>query len=149
MSEVFTDAVGRKIIIDAIKGALIASLPDLAQGIYVGGSATDVIPFLTGLGTLLLHALLEAVPWLGAILAAVIGLALAKEAILDAFPLVGAVLKLAILLFDAAVIFQSVGEVIACPALFANTISLTMDTRVTIKKDPHDFHFPARAPGPG
>ena len=145
VSEVFTDAVGRKIIIDAIKGALIASLPDLAQGIYVSGSATDVIPFLTGLGTLLLHALLEAVPWLGAILAAVIGLALAKEAILDAFPFVGGVLKLAILLFDVAVISQSVGEVIACPALFANTISLTMDTRVTIKKDPHDFHFPARA----
>ena len=46
---------------------------------------------------------------------------------------------------DVAMIAQTVGEVLASPALFINQLSLTQTTTVTISHDMNDFQFPATA----
>ena len=57
----------------------------------------------------------------------------------------GIVFRVIAVLADLATIFQTVGEVLASPAIFINQLTLTQTTTVTISHDPDDFQFPSTA----
>jgi len=56
---------------------------------------------------------------------------------------IGMIFKGIAIAANLAAIAESVGESLASPALFINTICLTQTTTVTVDHDPDDFQFPA------
>jgi hypothetical protein len=110
-------------------------------GIYVSVKADNAVPALIQTGKLILSIALDALPALASRLAALIG----SEQLEEAVPVVGWGIKLLRLQAGARELTTTITEVLSGPALFDNRIDLTMDTMVTIHRDPRDFQFPATA----
>src|SRR4030095_9968248 len=110
-------------------------------GIYVSVKADNAVPALIQTGKLILSIALDALPALASRLAALIG----SEQLEEAVPVVGWGITLLRLQAGARELTTTITEVLSGPALFDNRIDLTMDTMVTIHRDPRDFQFPATA----
>ncbi len=71
----------------------------------------------------------------------------AEETVEESAGPFGLAFKLIAIGANLAALAESVGESLASPAIFKNTINLTQTTTVTIDHDPDDFQFPATARG--
>jgi hypothetical protein len=69
----------------------------------------------------------------------------AEETIEDSAGPFGLAFKLIAIGANLAALAESIGESLASPAIFINTICLTQTTTVTVNHDPEDFRFPATA----
>jgi hypothetical protein len=119
------------------------AIPDAANGIFGTANSGSAVGVLTSLGSAVISALFAS----GEAPAFLVSLGLVittGEAIDDLGPL-GLFFRAVSVLADVAMIAQTVGEVLASPALFMNQLSLTQTTTVTISHDKDDFQFPATA----
>ena len=115
--------------------------PGYQNGPFAGKPASEIRGFLVAGGNTAIKALMRFAP---NIVAKVAGYVTVEQC-LQNVPILGPGLKILAFLATAAAIGQTVGEVVANPALFDNEISLTMDAVVTISRDPNDPRFPAQA----
>jgi hypothetical protein len=117
-----------------------AAGPGIANGIFGASESGSAVPVLTALATALVTALLVYgdFPFFGGVNI------LGQTTNLLAGPF-GLALRAFAVIVDLATIAQSVGEVLASPAIFINTVGLTQTTTVTFSHDPDDFRFPATA----
>lgn len=69
----------------------------------------------------------------------------AEETVEDSAGPIGMAFKVIAIAANLAAIAESVGESLASPAIFVNTLCLTQTTMVTVEHDPNDFQFPATA----
>jgi hypothetical protein len=95
---------------------------------------------LQSLGTLL-SIFLSRSPRMAALLAT----ALASEAAKRAVPILGQILWAITVAMELAELTEALVECCAARSLETMTVSLTMETRVRISRDPRDFQFPASA----
>jgi hypothetical protein len=117
--------------------------PSVANGIYGTKNSGNATPVLASLGSAMVSIITSADEF--SAIAIQIGLVFISNRVGDiALPLSWA-FKAAALAADAATLAQTIAEVLASPAVFTNTLSLQMRTRVTIVKDPRNATFPARA----
>lgn len=117
--------------------------PELASGIFGTNNSKSATGVLASLGNALVSALF-AVGEGPANLIDFIANLVTEELVELTSPL-GIAFRLIAVAADLASIGQSVGEVLANPAIFINQLTLTMTTTVTIDHDPDDFQFPATA----
>lgn len=130
---------------------LKASLPlilglaggELTNGIFGSANSHSAKEALISLGNAVLSAFF-ATGQGAAVLAYIIASAVVTNVVEFTGPL-GLAFRLIAVAADVATIGQSVGEVLANPALFRNELTLTMNTTVIINRDPADFEFPATA----
>jgi hypothetical protein len=120
-----------------------ATIPDVANGIFGTANSGSAAGVLASLGNAIITAFFasgEAASFLVELAAVVI----TGQMVDFAGPLAIAFRIIAVAA-DVAMIAESVGEVLASPALFINQLTLTQTTTVTISHDPQDFQFPATA----
>jgi hypothetical protein len=130
---------------------LKASLPlilaqtgvDLSNGIFGSANSHSATEALVELGNAVLSAFFATGEG-AAVLAYLIASAVAANVVEFTGPL-GVIFRLIAVAADVATIGETVGEVLANPALFSNQLTLTMNTTVTLSHDPNDFQFPAEA----
>jgi hypothetical protein len=120
---------------------VLASIPGLGRGIFGSAGSNNAQALLVGLANGILQFLLNASPSLLVWLTSKISLATAKQA----FPFIGIGTRILSSAANLSDLIQTTSEVLSSPALFTNTLSLTMTTTIVIEKDPDDFRFPARA----
>ena len=121
-------------IVKAAEKGLEDAAPDLVEGIYSTGSSSDAGPFLTGAANVVAQSILGSVPALAGYLAGI----LTAEELTQAVPIIGTVVKIISVAADVAALSETVFEVLLNPALFDNTVSLSMSSTVTISHDPTD-----------
>jgi hypothetical protein len=117
--------------------------PQVFTGIFGTRNSGSAKPVLISLANAVVSAFASA----GILSSALIQLgvlAVASKAATFFGPL-GLVFTAAAVAADVATLAQTVAEVLASPAVFTNTLSLRMSTRVRIFKDPNNATFPARA----
>lgn len=130
---------------------LKASLPlilaqtgvDLSNGIFGSANSHSATEALVELGNAVLSAFFATGEG-AAVLAYLIASAVAANVVEFTGPL-GVIFRLIAVAADVATIGETVGEVLANPALFSNQLTLAQSTTVTISHDPNDFQFPATA----
>ncbi len=120
-----------------------ATVPDIANGIFGTANSSNATGVLTSLANALLTAFFATGE--GAALLVQLAAITISENAADFIPILGTAFRIVAVLADVATIAESVGEVLASPALFINHLCLTMTTTVTINHDPEDFQFPATA----
>jgi hypothetical protein len=116
---------------------------DLANGIFGSANSGSAKEALIELGNAVLSAFF-ATGQGAAVLVELLAQVVTGSLVEFAGPL-GIAFRLIAVAADVATIAESVVEVLACPALFINQLTLTMTTTVTISRDPNDFQFPATA----
>ena len=141
LRELFENKTLLSRVAEVAKEVLFHATPEFSEGLYGIGSSESVRTFILQASNAAIEAFIGAVPEVAATISREIGLKTAEQAATGIF----VVMKVISVLADLALIGTTLGEVLASPAIFANTISLTMDTTVIIHKDPNDFQFPARA----
>ena len=130
---------------------LRASLPlilgiaggDLANGIFGTANSSSAVGVLTSIGSALLSAFFATGE--GAALLVQLAAVVISENAADFMGPLAIVFRIIAVAADVAMIAESVGEVLASPAIFINQLCLTQTTTVTISHDPDDFQFPATA----
>ncbi len=128
-------------IFAALRSTVLQAPGGITRGIFGSATSKSAQPILVGLGDSFLQALLRASP----LIVGKIAVQISKGALTTSLPIVGIASRIIAAAADLAAIGQTVGEAATNPAVFTNTLSLTMTTTVTIRKDPDDFQFPARA----
>jgi hypothetical protein len=128
-------------LIGQLIDAVVGENPAYRDGIFAASPTGALTGFLVGAGNVAIKTLLRFSP---DIAAKVLGFVTAED-LLEAAPFLGPALQIISIIATAAALAQTISEVLLNPALFDNTLSLTMDTTVTINHDPNDFQFPARA----
>jgi len=136
---------GIQLVTDLDTQAQEQSGSDSQNGIFGTESSSKASAALASLGSALLSGLMAG----GAAVFKQIAEGIAEdatesEAFTAAGP-IGMVFKVIAIGSNLAAIAESVGESLASPAIFINTICLTQTTTVTIDHDPDDFQFPATA----
>lgn len=138
--------LGDQSLLQAIGGAIVQSILDagtgFANGIYGTVSSASIEPFLASAGNAALQVLLKTAPKIGLYITALVT---AEAPIATLLPAVAVAIRVFATLAALAAIATSVGEVLASPAVTTITVSLTMDTTLSLARDPRDFQFPASA----
>ena len=119
------------------------AVPDIANGIFGTANSGNAVGVLTSLGNAIISAFFasgEAASFL-----VELGVAVIAGQAIDCTGPIALIFRAIAVLADVAMIAQTVGEVLASPALFINELSLTQTTTVTISHDMNDFQFPATA----
>src|SRR5215470_12940433 len=119
------------------------TVPDIANGIFGTANSHSAIAILTSLGNAILSAFFasgEAAAFL-----VELGIVVVSGQTVDLLGPLALIFRAVAVLADVAMIAQTVGEVLASPALFINALNLTQTTTVTISHDKDDFQFPATA----
>lgn len=120
-----------------------AAVPDIANGIFGTANSGNAVGVLTSLGNAVISAFFasgEAATFL-----IELGVAVIAGQAIDCTGPIALIFRAIAVVADVAMIAQTVGEVLASPALFINELCLTQTTTVTISKDPTDFQFPSTA----
>ena len=120
-----------------------AAVPDIANGIFGTANSGNAVGVLTSLGNAIISAFFasgEAAAFL-----VELGVAVIAGQAIDCMGPIALFFRAIAVLADVAMIAQTVGEVLASPALFINELCLTQTTTVTISHDKDDFQFPATA----
>ncbi|HKB38842.1 MAG TPA: hypothetical protein VKD72_20530, partial [Gemmataceae bacterium] len=117
--------------------------PQVATGIFGTSNSGNAKPVLISLANAVVSAFASA-GVLSSLLINLGAVAVASKIPYFFGPLGLAFTSLAVAA-DVATLAQTVAEVLASPAVFTNTLSLRMSTRVRIFKDPDNATFPARA----
>jgi hypothetical protein len=120
-----------------------ATVPDIANGIFGTSTSGNAVGVLTSLGNAVISAFFasgEAATFL-----VELGVAVIAGQAIDCTGPIALIFRAIAVVADVAMIAQTVGEVLASPALFINELCLTQTTTVTISKDPKDFQFPSTA----
>lgn len=118
---------------------------DLHNGIFGDDTSGTAVKVLVSLANAVLDAFFATADGAAFLLKGFLQTEITQTAVDSALGPIGLALRLVAIAADVATIAQSVGEVLANPAIFHNTLSLTMTTTVTISHDPNDFQFPAEA----
>lgn len=134
---------GRRALTLMVVRAIALAGPQVANGIFGTKNSGNAQPVIAALGNALISTLLSSAE--GAALYIAIGLVFISNRLGDLTGPLGMAFKAAAVAADVATLGQTVAEVLASPAVFSNTLSLQMQTRVTINKDPDNATFPARA----
>ena len=120
-----------------------ATVPDIANGIFGTANSGNAVGVLTSLGNAVISAFFasgEAATFL-----IELGVAVIAGQAIDCTGPIALIFRAIAVVADVAMIAQTVGEVLASPALFINELCLTQTTTVTISHDKDDFQFPATA----
>lgn len=137
-----TDVGKRALGLIVIRAIALAG-PQLATGIFGSKNSGKATPALITLANAVISTLLSSGE--AASLYIAIGLVFISNKLGDLTGPIGMAFKAAALAADVATLGQTVAEVLSSPAVFTNTLSLTMKTTVTVFKDPDNSTFPARA----
>ena len=119
------------------------TVPDIANGIFGAANSHSAIGVLTSLGNAIISAFFasgEAATFL-----VELGVAVIAGQAIDCTGPIALIFRAIAVLAEVAMIAQTVGEVLASPAIFINELCLTQTTTVTISHDMNDFQFPATA----
>lgn len=122
---------------------IAASGPSLANGIFGTANSKSAVAVLTSLGNAVISGFFATGEG-GAVLVD-LGLEAVTGSIVDCCGPVGIAFWIIAAASDLATIGESVGEVLANPAIFINELNLSQTTTITINHDPNDFQFPATA----
>jgi hypothetical protein len=120
-----------------------ATVPDIANGIFGTANSGNAVGVLTSLGNAVISAFFasgEAATFL-----VELGVAVIAGQAIDCTGPIALIFRAIAVVADLAMIAQTVGEVLASPALFINELCLTQTTTVTISHDMNDFQFPSTA----
>ncbi len=120
-----------------------ATFPDIVNGIFGTSTSGNAVGILTSLGNAIISAFFasgEAATFL-----IELGVAVIAGQAIDCTGPIALIFRAIAVVADVAMIAQTVGEVLASPALFINQLTLTQTTTVTISHDMDDFQFPATA----
>lgn len=142
VGSLFKDGKLLAVLAGSLLSGLKSSGSDIAGGIFGSATAESCQSFLVTLANVAVQALLDSAPTLLAWLGAAI---LSTSLIAAALGPLGIAIKILAALASLAEIAVTLGESLSCPALTRNTISLTMDSVITLSRDPRDFQFPAAA----
>ena len=135
---------GEQLIQELVELVIDEQDPEIPNnGIYGTESSSDAGVALAKLGNSLLRFLLNS--GYAAKILEQIGQSVTEDETLQFAGPLGMVFKAIAAAANLAAIGQTLGEVLSSPALFANKISLTQTTTVTVDHDPDDFQFPATA----
>lgn len=118
---------------------------DLSNGIFASANSHSAKEALIELGNAALSAFLAGGGGEVIGLFTELGLYVAGGIATSLTGPVGLVFRLIAVAADLATLMESAFEVLCNPALFVNTLTLTMTTKVTISHDPDDFEFPSKA----
>src|SRR5262245_47744234 len=133
----------RQVLLIVALRTLALAGPNVANGIFGSANAGNPTAALISIGSAALTALLSTGELSG--LAAMIGIAFLVGRTADFAGPIGLAFKALAVGSALSNIIQSVAEVLASPAIFTNTLSVQMTTRITIEKDPDNSTFPTRA----
>src|SRR4029453_5137117 len=147
-----TGALLQSLAEDTVFAALRASLPfilgiaipDVANGIFGTANSKSAVAVLTSLGSAILSAFFASGD--AASLLVNLGVIIATGQLVDFMGPLAIAFRAIAVLADVAMIAQTVGEVLASPAIFINQLTLTQTTTATISHDPMDFQFPSPPP---
>lgn len=120
-----------------------ATFPDIVNGIFGTSNSGNAVGILTSLGNAIISAFFasgEAGTFL-----VELGVAVIAGQAIDCTGPIALIFRAIAVLADVAMIAQTVGEVLASPAIFINELCLTQTTTVSIGHDMEDFQFPATA----
>lgn len=142
--------VWTQIPIDTLKEAMKAAIrgvqPGLAANLFGAGVSPSPAAFLSILANSALSILFSGAPAFAQfVIRQVLAQDAAEAAVKAACPILGFAIAVAQIVADAASIAECVAETCTSPAIYRNRVQLTMDTVVTINRDPDDFRFPAQA----
>jgi hypothetical protein len=118
--------------------------PGIVNGIFGATDSKSAVGILTSLANALLSAFFATADGIGFLLG-LLKVEVEQNVTDSALGPIGIALRLAAIAADVATIGQTVGEVLANPALFINQLTLSQTTTVTVHHDANDFQFPATA----
>jgi hypothetical protein len=127
-----------------IGGATDSNNPAERDGIFWADmNSSSASSTLAELGNRLLIGLLNS--GLTPALIQTLGRVIAQDETLEMAGPLGVAFRVMAAGANVASLSGSISEVLACPAIFTNTVRLTQTTTVTLHHDPDDFQFPATA----
>jgi hypothetical protein len=138
ITQVLDDPVTLKTV---FKGVVEALGSGLGSSIQTATNTLSIEAFLAGIAQTVLDIFLDCCPRISILIAE----AVSSSALQLAIPILGVALWALSTLAEAATIAETLVEVLCCPVIDTNTVSLTMSSAVQISRDPSDFQFPATA----